>query len=248
MNPLFYTPESGTRIAYHQQQGEGEVGVLFLPGFRSDMESTKAVALAEWCAAHNVPFTRFDYFGHGKSEGEFIDYTISKGLESALAMLDQVARGPQILVGSSMGGWISLLAARERKGQVRGMVGIAAAPDFTDRMRPKMNGEQQAALDKDGVVWVHSDFFDNDYPITQNLIDDGKQHFLLDDVIGLEIPIHLLQGQLDDDVPWQTALKIAEKVMSDEVTVTLIKDGDHRLNRPQDLALLMEALQRMLRA
>lgn len=246
MNPLFYTPESGIRIAYHQQQGEGEVGVLFLPGFRSDMESTKAMALAEWCAANNVPYTRFDYFGHGKSEGEFIDYTIGKGLESALAMLDQVARGPQILVGSSMGGWIGLLASRERKGQVRGLVGIAAAPDFTDRMRPKMNGEQQAALDKDGVVWVHSDFFDNDYPITQTLIDDGKNHFLLDDVIGLEIPIHLLQGQLDEDVPWQTALKIAERVTSDEVTVTLVKDGDHRLNRPQDLALLLEAVERLL--
>lgn len=247
MTPLFYTPDSGIRIAYHHQAGEGEVGVTFLCGFRSDMESTKATELAQWCATNNVPFTRFDYFGHGKSEGEFIDYTISRGLESTLHMLDQVARGPQILVGSSMGGWISLRAAQERKGQVRGIIGIAAAPDFTDRMRPQMNGEQQQTLDKDGVVWVHSDYYDNDYPITQNLIDDGKTHFLLDDVIGLEIPIHLLQGQLDDSVPWQTALKIAERVTSDEVTITLIKDGDHRLNRPQDLALLMEALARMLK-
>ena len=221
------------------------MGVTFLPGFRSDMESTKATALAEWCAAHNVPFTRFDYFGHGKSEGDFIDYTISKGLESTLHILDQIARGPQILVGSSMGGWIGLRAAQERKGQVRGLIGIAAAPDFTDRMRPQMNGEQQAALDAEGVVWVPSDF-GGDYPITQQLIDDGKNHFLLDDIIGLEIPIHLFQGQLDEDVPWQTALKISEKLMSDEVTITFIKDGDHRLNRPQDLALLMEALRRML--
>lgn len=246
MTPLFYTPESGVRIAYHHQHGQGEVGVMFLCGFRSDMESTKATALAEWCAAQNVRYTRFDYFGHGKSEGEFIDYTISKGLESTLHMLDQIARGPQILVGSSMGGWIGMRAAQERKGQVRGFIGVAAAPDFTDRMRPQMNGEQQAALDKDGVVWVHSEYYGNDYPITQNLIDDGKQHFLLDDVIGLEIPIHLIQGQLDDSVPWQTALKISERVMSDEVTITLVKDGDHRLNRPQDIALLTEALGRML--
>lgn len=245
MNPLFYTPESGIRIAYRQQHGEGEVGVMFLCGFRSDMESTKATALAEWCASQNVSFTRFDYFAHGQSEGDFIDYTISKGLESTLHILDQVARGPQILVGSSMGGWIGMRAAQERKGQVRGLIGIAAAPDFTDRMRPQMNGEQQAALDAEGVAWVPSDF-GGDYPITQQLIDDGKNHFLLDDVIGLDVPIHLLQGQLDDAVPWQTALKISEKVMSDDVTITLIKDGDHRLNRPQDLALLIEGLARML--
>lgn len=246
MTHKLHTAEAGYKIAYHHQAGEGELGVMFLPGFRSDMDSTKATALAEWCAQQKIPYTRFDYFAHGKSEGEFIDYTIGKGIEAALEMLDHVATGPQILVGSSMGGWIGLQVALQRKGQVRGLVGVAAAPDFTDRMRPQMNGEQQAALDKDGVVWVHSDYYNNEYPITQNLIDDGRTHFLLGDVIGLDIPIHLLQGQLDDSVPWETALKISERVMSDEVVVTLVKDGDHRLNRPQDIALLMEAVQRLL--
>jgi pimeloyl-ACP methyl ester carboxylesterase len=241
-----HTSKSGHTIAYRRQKGEGEVGVIFLAGFRSDMASTKAEYLSEWCAEQKVTFTSFDYFGHGKSGGEFIDYTIGKGVEDVLEILDHIATGPQILVGSSMGGWIGLHAARERKGQVRGLVGVAAAPDFTDRMRPQMNAEQQKALADDGVVWAHSEYYGNDYPITQKLIDNGRELCLLDDVIGLEIPIHLLQGQLDDSVPWDTALKISERVMSDEVTITLVKDGDHRLNRPQDLALLGEAVGRML--
>lgn len=245
MTPLFYTTADGTRIAYHQQVGEGEVGVTFLCGFRSDMASTKATALAEWCAANNITFTRFDYFAHGQSDGDFVNYSIGKGLESTLEILDHVARGPQILVGSSMGGWIGLHAALQRKGQVCGLVGIAAAPDFTDRMRPQMNGAQQAELDATGLVWVPGEF-GPDYPITQLLIDNGREMFLTHDVIGLEIPIHLLQGMQDDAVPWQTALKIAERVVGEEVTITLIKDGDHRLNRPQDLTLLMEAVRKIL--
>lgn len=246
MKALFHPSLAGHTIAYRHEKGEGEVGVLFLPGFRSDMESTKASYLSEWCAARGVSFTSLDYFAHGKSGGEFIDYTIGQALADTLEILDHVATGPQILVGSSMGGWIGLHAARERRGQVRGLVGIAAAPDFTERMRPKMNAEQQKSLDDEGVVWVHSEYFGNDYPITRKLIDNGRSLCLLDDVIGLEIPIHLLQGQQDADVPWETALKIAERVIGDEVTMTLVKDGDHRLNRPQDLALLGEAVGRML--
>lgn len=246
MQPLFYTPESGQRIAYRQQHGTGATGVTFIHGFRSDMASTKATAMAEWCTAKNIPFTALDCFAHGQSDGDFMDYTIGKGLESVLHILDEVAQGPQILVGSSMGGWLALLAARERKGQVKGLVGIAAAPDFTeDIWLREMQPEHRATVESEGVLWVPSDY-GSDYPITHQFILDGRNHLLLTDVIGLEIPIHLIQGQQDADVPWETALKIADRVISDEVVVTLIKDGEHRLSRPQDLAILFQAVESML--
>lgn len=234
------------RIAYRQQHGAGALGVTFIHGFRSDMASTKATAMAEWCAANNVPFTAFDCFAHGSSDGDFMEYTIGKGLESTLHILDEVARGPQVLVGSSMGGWLALLAARERKGQVRGLVGISAAPDFTeDIWLREMKPEHRATVESEGVLWVPSDY-GSDYPITHQFILDGREHLVLTDVLGLEIPIHLLHGQQDREVPWETALKIAERVIGDEVIVTLVKDGEHRLSRPQDLALLFDAVQKML--
>lgn len=246
MQPLFYTPESGIRIAYRQQHGAGAVGITFIHGFRSDMASTKATAMAEWCAEQNIPFTALDCFAHGQSEGDFMDYTIGRGLESVLHILDEVAQGPQILVGSSMGGWLALLAARERKGQVKGLVGIAAAPDFTeDIWLREMKPEHRVTVESEGVLWVPSDY-GSDYPITHQFILDGREHLLLNDVIGLEIPMHLIQGQLDADVPWETALKIAQQVVGDEVTVTLVKDGEHRLSRPQDLALIFDATKALL--
>lgn len=237
---LFLTTQANHRIAYRQQVGEG-LGVLFLHGFRSDMHSTKATALGEFCAGENIPFTALDCFAHGKSDGDFIDFTIGRALEDVLAMLDEVIRAPVVLVGSSMGGWLAMLAALQRPHQVRGIVGVAPAPDFTDRMRGRMNGVQQGELDRDGVVWVPSDD-GPDYPIAQSLIDDGRKHFLMQDVIPIDCPMHILQGMRDESVPWETALAIAQKVTTPEVTVQLIKDADHRQNRPQDLAMLMRAV------
>lgn len=245
MKHSWHSTKAGHKLAYYQQKGEGP-GVIFLCGFRSDMESTKATHLAEWCKANNIGYTRFDYFGHGKSEGEFIDFTIGKAFEDALEILDHVATGSQVLVGSSMGGWVGLLSAIERKRQVLGFVGVAAAPDFTERfMYLGMAPEQRAELDKEGVIYVHSEYFNNDYPITMKLIKDGREHLLMDHPIPLDLPVHLLQGQLDEDVPWQHAMDITSKVVGDDVKVTLIKDGDHRLNRPQDLALLTDAVARI---
>lgn len=245
MQPLFYTSTHGHRIAYRQQMGEaGSVGVLFLPGFRSDMESTKASAMAEYCAGRDIPFTALDYFAHGKSEGDFLEYTIGRGIADTLEILDEVARGPQILIGSSMGGWIGLRAAIERKHQVRGFIGIAAAPDFTRQMKAQMTVQQRAAMDAEGVIWIPSDY-GSDYPITQQLLEDGEAQCLLGDTILLDMPVHLLQGQRDEDVPWETALAISDKLMGEDVTVTLVKDGEHRLSRPQDLQLLFDALERM---
>ena len=210
------------------------------------MESTKATVLAEWCAEQGIAFTRFDYFAHGKSDGDFKEFTIGGAIADALEMLDHVATGDQMLVGSSMGGWVALHAALERKHQVRGLVGVAAAPDFTEKlMYARLSPEQRKEIEEEGLIWAHSDYFNNDYPITKNFIHEARNHLLLDDVIALEKPVHLIHGQEDVDVPWQTSLQIAEKLMSTEVTMTLIKDGDHRLNRPSDLAWLMEALRHL---
>lgn len=237
---------AGHRIAYRRLEGEaGSVGVVFLCGFRSDMESTKATALWEFCEQRNIPFTCFDYFAHGKSEGEFIDYTINRGLEDTLEILDHIANGPQILVGSSMGGWIGMQAGLQRKGQVLGFVGIAAAPDFTERMPGKMNAQQQEDYARDGVAWAHSEYFGNDYPVTRKLIESARELLLMEHPIPLDIPVHLLQGHQDEDVPWTTANAIAERLLSEDVVISFIKDGDHRLNRPQDLQLLLDAVARM---
>ena len=245
MTVLFHTNASGHRIAYTQQAGEG-VGVVFLPGYRSEMTSTKATALAEFCTANCIPLTRFDYFAHGQSAGEFIDFTIGRALEDVLEVLDQLATGPQILVGSSMGGWLGLLAAQARREQVRGFVGVAAAPDFTTRiLHGRMTERQREEIQREGVVYVHSDYANNDYPMTLKFIEDGNAHALLDHPIPLEIPMQLLHGQRDDEVPWETALAIADRVIGRDVTVTLIKDGDHRLNREEDLSMLMDAVLRV---
>jgi pimeloyl-ACP methyl ester carboxylesterase len=168
-------------------------------------------------------------------------------MADALEILDTVATGDQILVGSSMGAWVALNAALERKGQVRGLVGVASAPDFTERlMYARFTPEQRRELDDRGLIWAHSEFTDSDYPITQHFIEEARHHLLLDDIIGLDIPIHLLHGQADIDVPWETSLTLAQQLMGDEVTLTLIKDGDHRLNRPDDLRLMTDALARIL--
>ena len=246
MAPSFHTTARGHRIAYQYQPGDGP-GIVFFCGFRSDMTSTKATALAEFCAAEGIAFTRFDYHGHGASEVAFLDFTIGGAIADGLEVLDHLTTGDQLLIGSSMGAWVALQVALERKAQVRGFIGVASAPDFTERlMYARMTPQQRVELDDAGQIWVHSDYTSSDYPITRNFIHEARQHVLLDDVIGLAIPMHLLHGQADMDVPWETSLLLAEKVISDTVAVTLIKDGDHRLNRAEDLALMMDAVRRML--
>jgi len=246
MTVHFHSSARGYRIAYQHQAGSAP-GVVFLCGFRSDMESTKATALAEWCGREGIAFTRFDYFAHGKSDGDFKEFTIGAAIADTLEILDHVATGDQILVGSSMGGWIALHAARERKPQVRAFIGIAAAPDFTERlMVSRMSPEQRQTLRDEGLIWVHSDYFNNDYPITENFLQEARHHLLLDDVIGLDMPVDLLHGQEDADVPWEMALELSRKIVGDDITITLIKDGDHRLSRPQDMELLVDVLRRRM--
>jgi pimeloyl-ACP methyl ester carboxylesterase len=227
----------GVRLAWAALDGRGPT-VVFLPGFASDMAGSKAVALAEVCATRGQGMLRFDYSGHGRSDGAFADGVIGRWRDDALRAIDALTSGPVLLVGSSMGGWLALLAALARPERVAGLVGIAAAPDFTETsMWQSMAPPERAALLRDGFLDVPS-AYGPPMRLTRALIEDGRRHLLLDAPIPLSIPVRLLQGQRDPDVPWETALKLAGRLASEDVQVTLIKDGDHRLSRPADLALL----------
>ena len=235
-------------IAYRTVEGAGP-GVMFLGGFMSDMTGTKATALEAHCRRAGRAFVRFDYSGHGESGGAFRDGTIGKWRADALAVLDAVASGPQVLVGSSMGGWIMLLVALARPERVAGLVGVAAAPDFTeDLIWSTLDDEARRTLTETGEIVMPCDYGEEPYPITMDLIEEGRSHVLLRAPIALQCPIHLLQGMVDEDVPWRTALKIAELVESERVVVELVKDGDHRLSRDQDLARLTAAVEAVARA
>ena len=222
----------GVELAFARHEGARPT-VVFLPGFHSDMTGDKATALAGFCAGREQAMLRFDYSGHGASGGRFEDGTIGRWTDDALAVIDQQSEGPLILVGSSMGGWIALLVALARTDRIAALVGIAAAPDFTEApMWSAMSFEQRAALMRDGVIHRPSQYGEPT-PITRALI-------------ALDCPVRLLHGQDDPDVPWEMALRIAETVTSEDIQVTLVKDGDHRLSRPQDLALLRRTLAALL--
>jgi pimeloyl-ACP methyl ester carboxylesterase len=247
--PETLTRPDGSTIAYHRLAPRPEAavhgwpGVVFLGGFASDMSGNKATALQHFCAERGQGFLRFDYLGHGQSSGDFRDGSIGRWVQDALAVLDGLVAGPQILVGSSMGGWIALLTARARPQRVAGLVGIAAAPDFTeDLMWAAMDEEDRARLLADGVIEETTRYGPTPYPITLRLIEDGRRHLLLRDTIALNRPVRLLHGMQDTDVPWRTALTIAERLSGGDVAVTLVKDGDHRLSREADLRRLFAAV------
>jgi pimeloyl-ACP methyl ester carboxylesterase len=235
----------GTQLAWLRTAGRAPA-VVFLPGYRSDMAGEKATMLAAFCAARGQAMLRFDYSGHGASDGTFEDGTIGIWAADALTAIDALSEGPLVLVGSSMGGWIALLTALARPARVAGLVGIAAAPDFTETlMWAAMAPAERAVLLRDGVLRVPSQY-GPPYAITRALIEDGRSHLLLGAPLAIDCPTRLLHGQRDPDVPWETALRIAERVSSEDVRITLVKDGDHRLSRPQDLALLREILAGLL--
>jgi pimeloyl-ACP methyl ester carboxylesterase len=235
----------GIELAWEREAGRGPT-VVFLPGYRSDMMGDKATALARFCGERGVAMLRFDYRGHGASGGRFEDGTIGLWASDALAAIDGLSSGRVILVGSSMGGWLALLTALARPDRVAALVGIAAAPDFTERlMWDSMAPPERATLRRDGVLHVPSQYGDPT-PITRALIEDGRNHLLLDAPIALDCPIRLLHGQADPDVPWEFALRIADRVTSRDVQVTLVKDGDHRLSRPADLALLCRIIETLI--
>jgi pimeloyl-ACP methyl ester carboxylesterase len=234
-------------IAYRKSVGKSP-GVIFFGGFKSDMTGTKACALEAACHKEGRAFIRFDYSGHGESSGDFADGTIGSWTDDAIAVLDQVSEGPQVLVGSSMGGWIVLLAALARPKRVAGIVGIASAPDFTEElMWHRFDDDIRQGLHRTGVYMQPSEYDEGPYPITMKLIEEGRRHLLLERPIAIHCPVRLLHGMRDEDVPWTTAPRIAEKLLAEDVRVMVIKDGDHRLSRDQDILRLCVTVEELCR-
>ncbi len=234
-------------LSYQQRsaspQNAGKPGLVFLGGYLSDMTGSKATFLDEQCQKAGLGFLRFDYRGHGTSSGAFEDGCIGDWFDDALKIFDALTQGPQIVIGSSMGGWIGLLLARARPDRTAAFVGIAAAPDFTeDLVWPSLSEEKKAELEKNGKIYETVSPPDHVEPLTKKLLDEGKNHLVLRAPLELAAPVRLLQGMADDQVPWQTALKIAEKVTGHDVRTVFIKDGDHRLSREQDLKLLWQVV------
>lgn len=238
----------GERIASLHRNGRTP-GVVWLGGFKSDMRGTKAERLDAWAHENGHAFTRHDYSGHGESGGRFVDGTISSWLAQSLGVFRQRTVGPQILVGSSMGGWIALLMAqallKEGEGErLAGMLLLAPAPDFTaELMEPQLTEAQRRDLEEKGFFEEPSDYAPEPNVYTRALFEDGRNNLVLTGRIDTHCPVHILQGMEDPDVPYGHALKLVEHLPADDVTVSLIRDGDHRLSRPQDLSMMVAALE-----
>jgi pimeloyl-ACP methyl ester carboxylesterase len=244
--PSMLAAPDGATIAYRPTPGKGP-GVMFLTGFRSDMQGAKALAVEAFCRAQNRSFVRFDYTGHGESSGAFADGTIGRWTEDAALVLDRATSGPQVLVGSSMGGWIALLLARARPARIAGLVGIAAAPDFTeDLVHDVLDAEARERLARDGRIVMPSAYDPEPCVITRRLIDEGRNHLLLRGPIPVAQPVRLIHGMEDHDVPWRTSIRIAERLASADVEITLVKGGRHRLSEPADLARLRAIVDALL--
>jgi pimeloyl-ACP methyl ester carboxylesterase len=240
------TGDDTRRIAVRARAGKAP-GLFWLGGFNSDMKGTKAVALDTWAAERGRACVRFDYSGHGESGGRFVDGTIGRWLADSVAVFSQFCHGPQVVVGSSMGGWMALLLARELSKQagaatLAGMVLIAPAPDFTEELMWKgFSPEARRDIEEKGV-WLRPSEYGEPYPITRALIEEGRNHLLLGSAVNVGCPVRILQGAQDPDVPWQHAFALAHRLPADDVVLTMIQDGDHRLSRPQDIARILAAV------
>jgi pimeloyl-ACP methyl ester carboxylesterase len=242
------TGHAARRIALRLRDGAAP-GLVWLGGFKSDMKGTKAVALDEWAGANGRACLRFDYSGHGESGGDFADGTIGRWLEESAAVFKRFANGPQVLIGSSMGGWLALLLARELRqrgggaGSVAGLVLIAPAVDFTEElMWKKFSPEVKRQIETEGSWQRPSQYSEAPYAITRGLIEEGRKHLLLGGLIETGCPVRILQGVQDPDVPWQHAVELSSRLARDDVVLTLVKDGDHRLSRPEDIERLIAAV------
>jgi len=236
------------RIAVRARQGSTP-GLFWLGGFKSDMQGTKALALEAWAHDHGRACIRFDYSGHGESGGDFVDGTIGRWLEESVAVFERFAAGPQVVIGSSMGGWMALLLARELIGRrapgasLAGLVLIAPAPDFTEELMWKgFSSEIRHQIETSGK-WLRPSEYGDPYPITRHLIEEGRKHLLLGGAIEVGCPVRILQGAKDPDVPWKHAFALAHRLPADDVVLTVIQDGDHRLSRPQDIARIIAAVE-----
>ena len=237
----------GNTVAYAKTDGRSPT-VVFLGGFRSDMTGTKALELEAWAQRAGQAYLRFDYLGHGQSSGRFKDGTIGRWLDDSLAAVDALTAGKLVLVGSSMGGWLSLLVALQRTERLAGLVLIAAAPDFTERMLLKgLSPEDRATLQREGRLVRPSQYSPEPSVFTWSLIEEGRRHLVLDKKLALPCPVRLLHGQSDPDVSWEYSLQIARHIEAPEVITTFIKGGDHRLSTPADIARLIATVEELAR-
>lgn len=242
----FLSLPDGSSIAYRHTPGDTP-GVLFCAGFNSNMQGVKALALEQWCRDRGRQFTRFDYQGHGESSGRLEEGCIGRWRDDTLAVLDSVTSGPQVLVGSSMGGWIMLLVALKRAQRVQALLGVAAAPDFTDRLRTSLSAAQRQQLSDSAYADLPNCYDDGEpYRIGRLLLDEGDAHLLLGGEVPVDVPVRLIHGQRDEDVPWQLALNLAQQLRGTDVEIQLVKNGDHRLSEPVDLLRLQATLEQLL--
>jgi pimeloyl-ACP methyl ester carboxylesterase len=236
----------GETIAYQRTPGRSP-GVVFLTGYRSDMTGQKALALEAFCRERGNAFVRFDYFGHGQSSGAFTDGTIGRWCDDSVLVLDRLTAGPQVLVGSSLGGWIMVLAALRRRGRVAGLLGVASAPDFSeDLIWTQLSPAERQALATAGIVPLANPYDEAPTPVTQRFLEEGRKHLVLRAPIPLTCPVRLIHGLNDAEVPWQTSLRLAERLETADCELTLVKGGTHRLSEPADLARLIDHLARLL--
>lgn len=250
MNMKYLNRNKTQRLAYVHLPAKPEntnmPAVMFLGGFKSDMEGTKALYLQKQCEASGQEFVRFDYSGHGVSDGAFEDGTIGTWKNDARAILDQIVKSKNvILVGSSMGGWIALLLLLERAERIKGMIGIAAAPDFTQEILARLSAEQREIMMHEGRIEIPNDYSDEPYIFTRALIEDGEENNLLDEKRETGASMILIQGKQDADVPWEKALHIQECFDAHSCEVIFVEDGDHRLSRAQDLALIWAQIRKL---
>lgn len=246
--PGYWVCENGARIAYRRVAGQSPT-VVFLGGFSSDMTGTKAAHLDAWCRARGQAYLRFDYQGHGASSGEFVDGTIGRWRDDALAVIEGCSDGPLILVGSSMGAWIMLLVAGHLCRRLAALVGLAAAPDFTEELIwRRLPAPSRAVLRREGIIHVPSDYANEGSPISLALIEEAREHLLLGAGIPIACPVRLLHGLEDQDVPWQMSHRLLQALTSSDVTLELVKNGDHRLSTPADLRRISRILSELLEA
>jgi len=242
----FFTMPDGTRRAYQRQQpaaDDNRPGIMFLAGHGSDMLGTKAELLADYAHRHGLGYLRFDYSGHGQSDGSVNDGTISQWVDDSIQMLDALSTGPQILVGSSLGGWLMLRVSQLRAHRIAGLVGIAAAPDFTETLIwQTLDDEQKARMISDGFIAVENPYSDEDVIYTHKLITDGRDNLVLDSQIALDVPVWLHHGMCDEEVPFKTAFDIAACLNSTQIQLVLDKGAGHRYSEPAQLDALISSL------
>ena len=245
MTASFLDIKQGRRLAYQKLEGNG-MAIVFLAGHGSDMLGSKAEALYLDCQAKNRPFIRFDYAGHGQSDGDFLDGTITSWTEDAAAILEALTDGPVMLVGSSLGGWIMLNLAKQLGDKIAGLVGIAAAPDFTETLIwNDLDESQRQKMKDEGQIALPNPYADEDVIYPYHLITDGRHNLLLQDKLAISCPIYLHQGMEDHEVPWHTAIDIANAVISEDVTINLVKGAGHRFSSEAEIAAILASVDRL---